>query len=151
MSHKILGVAVAATTLVVAARSPRDSWKWHACLLVGLAIGALGEIHVEFYGTLCGDYEWLYVGECPNPNMWHIEEYISLTGIWLMFVAMLGHFSGWSSQNTRIERAPYLLPLVWLILIFPVRAIQIKCQSGRRFARRHRVRSRLSPACLPHN
>ncbi len=117
--HKALGLAVVAGTLLAAARSPRHTWRWHACLLVGLAVAALGEIHVEFYGALCGDYGWISVLECPHPNMWRLEEYISLMGIWLMIVGMLGLFSAYSSQSPRVRWAPYLLPLIWLLMILP--------------------------------
>ena len=117
--HTSLGMAVVAGTLIVAARSSRYTWKWHACLLVGLAVAALGEIHVEFYGTLCGDYGWVHVFECPHPNMWRLEEYISLMGMWLMAVGMLGLFSDYSSQIPRLRWAPCLVPLIWLLLILP--------------------------------
>lgn len=117
--HKTLGMAVVAGTLIVAALSPRRTWKFHACLLAGLAVAALGEIHVEFYGTLCGDYGWINVGECPHPNMWRLEEYLSLTGMWLMTVGMLGLYSEYSSAIPRLQPAPYLLPLLWLLLILP--------------------------------
>ena len=117
--HTFLGLAVVAGTLLVAALSPPRTWKWHLCLLAGLAIAALGEIHVEFYGTLCGDYGWFSVGECPHPNMWRLEEYLSLTGMWLMTVGMLGTFSEYSSQIPRLQWAPCLLPLLWLLLILP--------------------------------
>lgn len=117
--HTSLGMAVVAGTLLVAALSPRRTWKFHACLLAGLAVAALGEINIEFYGTFCGDYGWIYVGECPNSNMWRLEEYLSLTGMWLMLVGMLGTFSEYSSHNPRIQWAPFLLPLLWLLLILP--------------------------------
>ena len=117
--HRSLGLALVAGTLIVAARSPRQSWKWHVCLLAGLAVAALGELHVEAYGTLCGDYGWIHIAECPNQNMWNLEEYLSMLGMWLMVVAMLGLFSDLSSQLPRLRWAPLLLPLLWLLLIMP--------------------------------
>ncbi len=114
-----VGVAVVLGTLVVAALSPRRSWKWHACLLGGLAISAAGAIHVEVYGGICGDYAFLYIDQCPRNTVWDLEEILEFLGIWLTLVALLGHFSGASPPSNRLRRSLYLMPALWIILIVP--------------------------------
>ena len=114
-----LGASVVAATLVVAARSPRQSWKWHTCLLAGLAISAAGAIHVEQFGSLCGDYGLLYIDECPPPTTWALEEILEFLGIWLTLVAMLGQFSDVSPPAHRSQQALYLMPALWIVVIVP--------------------------------
>ena len=119
-----LGAAVVVATLVVASLSPRQSWKWHVCLLAGLAISAAGAIHVELYGSVCGDYGFLYIGECPRSTVWDLEEIFEFLGIWLALVAILGHFSDVSPSPTlRVRRALYSMPVLWIALVIPSASI----------------------------
>ena len=118
-----LGAAVVAGTLVAAARSPRNSRKWHACLLAGLAISALGAIHVERFGSLCGDFGLLYIDECPRSTVWELEEILEFLGVWLALVALLGHFSEASPPSRRVIRGLYLMPALWIVFIVPTAPI----------------------------
>ncbi|MDE2820931.1 MAG: hypothetical protein OXI40_14455 [Chloroflexota bacterium] len=114
-----LGALVVGATLVVAARSPRRSRQWHACLLAGLAISALGAIHVERFGSFCGDYGLLYIDACPPNTVWELEEILEFLGIWLALVALLGHFSSLSPASGRLGRILYFMPALWIVLIVP--------------------------------
>ena len=114
-----LGMGVLAATLIVAALSPRRSWKWHAGLLGGLAISAAGAIHVEVYGSICGDYALLYIDQCPSNTVWDLEEILEFLGIWLTLVALLGHFSDASPPSKRVRWALYMMPALWIVLVVP--------------------------------
>lgn len=118
-----LGALVVAGTLLVAARSPRRFHKWHACLLAGLAISAMGAIHVERFGSLCGDYGLLYIDDCPPSTVWALEEILEFLGIWLTLVALLGHFSSLSPAPRRLGRILYVMPALWIALIVPTATI----------------------------
>ena len=114
-----LGVLLVAGTLLVAVRTPRQFQKWHACLLAGLAISAAGAIHVERFGSLCGDYGWLLVDECPRNTVWALEEILEFLGIWLTLVAVLGHYSSLPPASKRLRQALYVMPALWIVLIVP--------------------------------
>lgn len=118
-----LGISVVAATLVVAAFSQRQSWKWHACLLAGLAISAAGGIQIERFGSVCGDYGLLYIDACPPITVWALEEILEFLGVWLTLVAILGHFSDGSPPSKRIRRALYVVPALWIALLIPVAPI----------------------------
>lgn len=118
-----LGMGVVAATLLVAARSPRQSWKWHACLLAGLAISAGGAIQVERFGSVCGNYGFLYIDQCPPNTAWALEEILEFLGIWLTLVAILGHFSSLPLPSKRIRRTVYIMPALWIVLLIPIAPI----------------------------
>ncbi len=118
-----LGMGVVAATLLVAALSPRQSWKWHACLLAGLAISAGGAIQVERFGSVCGDYGFLYIAQCPPNTAWALEEILEFLGIWLTLVAILGHFSSLPLPSKRIRRTVYIMPAFWIVLLIPIAPI----------------------------
>ena len=120
--YLFLGMAVVAATLAVAALSPRRSWKWHICLLVGLAISA-GAIQVERFGSFCGDYGLLYIDACPPNTTWALEEILEFLGIWLTLVAILGHFSNVSPPSKRLRRALYVMPALWIVGFIPIAPI----------------------------
>lgn len=119
-----LGLAVAAVTLVVAARSQRRSWIWYACFLVGLAVSASGAFILEGYRhlELCGNWAFLLLDGCLAPAPF--EEYLELSGIFLTLVAMLGLFSELSpAPARRVQGAIYVMPALWLLLLFSSSAI----------------------------
>ncbi len=118
-----LGMGVVAATLLVAALSPRQSWKWHACLLAGLAISAGGAIQVERFGSVCGDYGFLYIDQCPPNTAWALEEILEFLGIWLTLVAILGHFSSLTRPSKRIRRTLYIMPALWIVVLIPIAPI----------------------------
>ena len=115
-----LGAAVVAATLLMALRSPPRLRKWQLCLLIGLSISALGAIQVERFGGICGDYGLVYIRDCPpNPN-WEMEEVLEFLGIWLVLIAMLGHFSAADrAPSLRLRRLLYAFSALWILLIVP--------------------------------
>ena len=121
--YLVLGMGVVAATLAVAALSPRRSWKWHLCLLAGLAISAGGGIQVERFGSICGNYGLLYIDACPPNTTWALEEILEFLGIWLTLVAILGHFSNVSPPSRRLRRALYVMPALWIVALIPIAPI----------------------------
>lgn len=96
-------------------RSPRHSWKWHACFLAGLAISALGGLIIEQYRLpqSCGGTGLLLASGCAT---YLLEEPLEFLGIWLALVAMLGHYSRVMPPSSRKHaRLLYFLPLLWTI------------------------------------
>ena len=120
-----LGAVVVTGTLLVAARSPRRAWTWHVCLLIGLAISAVGGIQIEQFGSVCGDYGWITIAECPPITIWALEEILEFLGIWLTLVAVLGQFSDLSpTPSLLLRRAVYAFPLIWILLLLQSAAMQ---------------------------
>ena len=121
--YAALGAVVVLVTLVVAFRSPRHSWKWHICLLTGLAMSAFGALAVEQlkYDGICRSLGALSLDGC----LWryYVEEPLEILGIWLVLVAMLGQLSELSPPSRRVRRALYLLPPLWILLLFQTTAI----------------------------
>ncbi len=71
----VLGLVTVAATLFVAARSPRSAWKWHASLLAGLALNALGAFFVD---------------QLPSSGTrGYMEEALEILGAWLALIAVL--------------------------------------------------------------
>ena len=121
----VLGAAVVAATLLVAARSPRRTWTWHFCLLLGLTISAAGGIQIEQFGSVCGDYGLITIAECPPNTIWALEEILEFLGIWLTLVALLGQFSQLSpSPSLPVRRAVYAFPVIWMLLLLQSAAMQ---------------------------
>ena len=120
-----LGASLVVATLALALRSPRRAWIWHVCLLGGLAISALGAIHIERFGSICGDFGLLYIDECPSNAIWPWEEYLEFLGIWLTLLAMLGHFSDvFPSPQVRVQRALFAFPALWILVLVLSAAMQ---------------------------
>ena len=101
-----LGAAAVAATLAVALCSPRRLRIWHLCLLVGLAISALGALVIDaplLRGKICDSLGSLRLDQCLMP--YNLEESFEFLGIWLALVAMLGHFSDAAPMAKRRARA----------------------------------------------
>ena len=113
----ILGMVLAAATLVVAWRSPRQNRIWHFCLLMGLATSAAGGLLIE---TQCGDASLLPIISCSDHFL--LEEPLEFLGVWLALVAVLGHISQ-LSPSLRIQRALFLIPGLWLLLLIQSNAV----------------------------
>lgn len=108
-----LGLALAAATALVAYRAPRQSRKWHLCLLAGLALSAVAALLVEqvrfpeycsplgFRSSRC----WLPV----------IEESLELLGIWLVLIAVLGPYSQLATKRF-IGFGLSMFLAVWVLL-----------------------------------
>ena len=114
-----LGGAVVMATLLVAWRSPRTDRIWHACLLAGLALSAIGGIGIEqlrpqLQGPICDNLGWLRLEGCLLTYQY--EETLEFAGMWLALLGMLGHFSGLASgASPRARRLVYALPIVWIL------------------------------------
>lgn len=117
-----LGAVLVATTLALAWRSPRQRWKWHGCFLAGLAISGIGAVAFEAEREICGN--WIVLNVDPCLHLYSIEEPLEFAGIWLVFVALLGHFSAVSpAPSRRVRLALFAWPLIWLLLLFQSAAI----------------------------
>ena len=103
-STAALGVVTVATTLFVAARSPRNTWKWHACLLAGLALNAVGAFFVD---------------QLPSSGTrGYTDEGLEILGAWLALVGMLGYFTvAVPFPSTPVKLILYILPAVSILLL----------------------------------
>lgn len=120
--YAALGAVLLATTLALAWRSPRQRWRWHGCFLAGLAISGIGSVAFEAERQICGSYSILRLDPCLD--MYKIEEPLEFAGIWLVFVALLGHFSAVSpAPSRRVRFALFAWLLFWLFLLFQSGAI----------------------------
>ena len=116
--YAALGAAVVTATLAAAARSPRRAWIWHLCLLTGLAMSAMGSIlfEIDLNRQVCDSWGFLPINGCLQT--YNYEESLEFLGIWLVLVALLGHFSdALPSRPSRVWRPLYALPALWVLLL----------------------------------
>ena len=117
--YAALGAAVVTATLAAAARSPRRAWIWHLCLLTGLAMSAMGSIlfEIDLNRQVCDSWGFLPINGCLQT--YNYEESLEFLGIWLVLVALLGHFSDAlpSRPSSRVWRPLYALPALWVLLL----------------------------------
>ena len=116
--YAVLGAAVVAVTTVMAIRSPRHYRIWHFCLLAGLAMSAFGAIVVNTLDpqTICGRQGMFFFDGCFK--LYHFEEILEFSGIWLALVAVLGQFSdAVRAPKRRVGLALFSLPLLWVFLL----------------------------------
>ena len=114
------GAAITAATIMLAIRSAKHTRIWHLCLLMGLALAAMGGFVIDVLGT-CDEYlRLLHIDVCPRP--YFLEEGLEFLGIWLALAAMLGHFSE-VSPAVRVQRFLYALPALWILLLSQSAAI----------------------------
>lgn len=104
LSTIVLGLVTVAATILVAARSPRSIWKWHACFLAGLAMNALGAFFVD---------------QLPSSGTrGYMEEALEILGAWLALIAVLGQFTvALPSPSARVRRLLYLVPALSILLL----------------------------------
>ena len=111
-----LGGAVVSATLAVAWRSPQGERIWHLCLLFGLALSVVGAMVFNAIPVTCGNLLFLQVDGCLQ--FFVQEETLELIGIWLVLIAMLGHFTNAASEpSASCRRLLYALPAVWVLLL----------------------------------
>lgn len=112
-----LGAAVVAATLVVAWRSARPAWKWHASLLAGLAMSVAGAMLVNALPIPCDGLGFLRFEGCLE--FYFLEESLEFLGIWLTLVAVLGQFSAaLPTATAKVRRLLYSLPALAILAIF---------------------------------
>ena len=98
-----LGAITVAATLVVAAHTPRRTWKWHLCLLIGLAMNALGA---------------LFIDQLTISGTGYLEESLEILGTWIALIAVLGHFTDLVPlPHTRIKLFLWALPAISILLL----------------------------------
>ena len=111
-----LGAAIIAATLLVALRSPRRTWLWHICLLVGLAISVAGAMVLNALPIPCGGLGLLRFDGCVE--YFFLEESFEFMGIWLTLVALLGHYSIVApTPSPRVRQILYMLPLAGILVL----------------------------------
>ncbi len=121
VQYAALGAGIVIGTVIVAARSPRHTWKWHICLIAGLAMSAGGAILIERLPTqipvrICGDLGLLRLDTCLFT--FKIEETLEFLGIWLVLVGMLGQLSDAAPKPHYVIRyLLYVFPMLWILLL----------------------------------
>ena len=111
-----LGAVVAVAVAIAAVCLPRRSRIWHLCLLVGLAISAVGAMLFDTNRQICGSWGFLPINGCLQP--YNYGEPLEFLGIWLVLVALLGHFSdAVPIPKPRVRYALYALPALWILLL----------------------------------
>ena len=116
--YALLGAGLVAATLLMLVRSPRRHWRWHICLIAGLAISAAGAVVVDEIQQegLCISVAQSGFEGCLWSHI--IEESFEFVGVWLALVAMHGHYSAIEPMPTRrIQLAIIALPLLWVFLL----------------------------------
>ena len=112
-----MGAALAAATAAIAWRSPWRERIWHICLLVGLCMSGVGALAFDKMGATCDQFGPLALDGCVF--YFQLEEALELLGIWLVLVALLGHFTDAAPRiSPRARRVLLVLPLIWLCLYF---------------------------------
>ena len=112
-----IGAALAAVTAAIAWRSPWRERIWHICLLIGLGMSGMSALVVDKMGATCDQFGPLVLDGCVF--YFQLEEALELLGIWLVLVALLGHFSRAAPRiSPRARRVLLVLPLIWLCLYF---------------------------------
>ena len=117
-----VGVMYTVATLLLAARSPRRDWKWQACLLTGMALYLLAAEILDSHFKLCDRLAFIQFDGCMSLPI--LEECLELLSVWLILVAILGHFSLVTvPQSTRIGRAFFAMPAIWFVVLILLNGI----------------------------
>lgn len=112
----VIGAAIAIATVASAWRSPRRAWMWQACLLTGMAIYVSAALLMDELIPLCVRPESIRLDGCLRFAF--LEESLEIFGVWLILLAMLGHFSRLSpSPDARVGRALYAVPAIWFLAL----------------------------------
>lgn len=113
LTYTMVGIGLAAITLLLALFVPNRSRIWLFCLLTGLGMAAFGGFFLERYRDYCGTLGSFRLSHCLEP--YHYEEPIEMLGIWVVLVAVLGLFSD-ASPSLRVQRALYWLPTLFIAI-----------------------------------
>ena len=119
--YKVLGIGIVLASALVASRSPRNTWKWYAGLVTGLALSALGAFVIDHMPWTCNIIGAWRVNVDRCLDLWRLEELLELTGVWITLVAICGLFSDARSAGRRTPRLVYLAPLAFMLMVtFPL-------------------------------
>lgn len=122
--YAALGLALVAATLAAAFAGPRSAWKWHICLLAGLAMSAAGALLIEQlkHEDICMSLGALGRGGCAW--RYFLEEPLEFLGIWLALLGLLGQLSAVAPPPSRAVWALiYLWPALCVFLLAQTTAI----------------------------
>ncbi len=118
--YAAVGAVAALATVAVAASSPRSTWIWHVCLLVGLAMTSTSAIAIDYYrhDGPCVLIEHLNYKRCFLPVL---EETLEFFGIWIALVALLGQFSEAApAPSPHVRRLLLAFPALWILVHPPL-------------------------------
>ncbi|MCY4072927.1 MAG: hypothetical protein OXG60_16665 [Chloroflexi bacterium] len=117
LHYMIIGAAMVLATVIVAIRSPRRSWIWQICLLLGLSIVAIGGLLFDVTSDFCGTIGFLRPsGGCLEPD--YFEESLEILGVWLALIALLCQFSRIVPRpQPPVHLALYVAPALWILLL----------------------------------
>ena len=113
----LLGLAVAAATVMAALRSSSPARQWHWWTLAGLTLAGAGGFAFDGLPDICGQFGFLRLDGCLGFRF--AEEALEFLGFWLALLAALGHLSAAAPKPSRwIRLAICALPaLAALIFI----------------------------------
>ena len=107
----LLGLTMAAATVIAAMRSRGSARFWHLCLLTGLAIAGVGGFALDGFPAICGGLGFVQLDGCLTFRF--TEEVFEFLGFWLVLAAVLGHFTAAAPTPSRSARlALYSLPAI---------------------------------------
>lgn len=116
--YGLIGALATLATLLVAWRSPRNTLKWHAILLIGLAMSATGAMLVQLvrYPEVCASWVFWTGDECM---LFDLEESLELLGIWLTLVAVLGQLlESPPLPSVRFHISAFAFSVFWLLFLY---------------------------------
>ncbi len=122
--YAALGLAIVMLTLAAAFAGPRSAWKWHICLLAGLALSAAGALLIEQlkHEDICMSLG--AVGRDGCVWRYFLEEPLEFLGIWLALLGLLGQLSAVALPPRRAVWALIVLwPALWVFLLAQTTAI----------------------------
>ena len=114
--YMVVGIGIAVLSLLLAWRSPRPSWVWFAVIVFGLGLSGFGARYLDIQDLNCSGWGYIVIlGECTNIAI--TEESLEFIGIWLVLIAILGHFTVVCPPSSKMTYAILGLPLLWMGLL----------------------------------
>ncbi len=114
--YMAVGIGIALLSLLLAWRSPRPSWVWFAVIVFGLGLSGFGARYLDIQDLNCSGWGYIEIlGECTNVAI--MEETLEFIGIWLVLIAILGHFTVVCPPSSKMTYAILGLPLLWMGLL----------------------------------
>ncbi len=116
LKYMLIAAGIGASTALAAWRTQGRARRWHALLLGGFIVGALGSIYVDdSYAHDCGGYGFVYLLDgCLD--VIPLEEALEFLGIWLVLLALLGQLSLVGAPR-RLEKALLAAPALWIVFL----------------------------------